>query len=258
VSGTAVRGSETASQIEYYSRALRAPRISDAFRRLGDQARDDGWSHEEYLAAVLSREVSEREASGSALRIKAARFPGFKTLEDFNFDHQPSADRNLIAHLGTGVFLTEGKNVVLLGPPGTGKTHLAISLGIKAAQTGHRVLFDTAVGWVNRLQEAHSRGKLDAELKRLRRYSVLIVDEVGYIPFDQDAANLFFQLVSSRYEQASLILTSNLTFGRWGDVFGDPTVASAMIDRIVHHADVISLKGASYRMKNHQLPSTTA
>ena len=251
-------GSPIDSQIEYYSRALRAPRISDAFRRLGDQARDAGWSHEEYLAAVLSREVSEREASGSALRIKAARFPGFKTLEDFNFEHQPSADRNLIAHLGTGVFLTEGKNVVLLGPPGTGKTHLAISLGIKAAQTGHRVLFDTAVGWVNRLQEAHSRGKLDAELKRLRRYSALVVDEVGYIPFDQDAANLFFQLVSSRYEQASLILTSNLTFGRWGDVFGDPTVASAMIDRIVHHADVISLKGASYRMKNYQLPSTGA
>ncbi|MEO6473121.1 MAG: IS21-like element helper ATPase IstB [Aeromicrobium sp.] len=241
-----------ASQIEYYARALRAPRISDSFARLGDQARDANWSHEEYLAAVLSREVSEREASGTALRTKAARFPGHKTLEDFNFDHQAGADRNLIAHLGTGVFLTEGKNVVLLGPPGTGKTHLAIGLGIKAAKAGHRVLFDTATGWVTRLQEAHAAGKLAAELIRLRRYSLLIIDEVGYIPFDQDAANLFFQLVSSRYEHASLILTSNLAFARWGDVFSDQTVAAAMIDRIVHHADVISLKGTSYRLRAHQ------
>ncbi|WP_241985878.1 MULTISPECIES: ATP-binding protein [Cryobacterium] len=131
-------GSEVASQIEYYARALRAPRISEAFRRLGDQARDAGWSHEEYLAAVLSKEVFEREASGAALRIKAARFPGHKILEDFNFDHQPSADRNLIAHLGTSVFPTEAKNVVLLGPPGTGKTRLAVGIGIKAAKAGRR------------------------------------------------------------------------------------------------------------------------
>jgi DNA replication protein DnaC len=141
-----VIGPEAVSQIEYYARALRAPRISEAFRRLGDQARDAGWSHEEYLAAVLSKGVAEREASGANLRIKAARFPGHETLEDFNFDHQPSADRNLIAHLGASVFLTEAKNVVLLGPPGTGKTHLAVGIGIKAAKAGHRVLFDTATG----------------------------------------------------------------------------------------------------------------
>jgi DNA replication protein DnaC len=191
----------------------------------------------------------------SATRIKAVRFPAHKDLEEFNFDHQPSADRNLIAHLGTGVFLSEAKNVVLFGPHGTGKTHLAVGIGIKA---GHRVLFDSATGWVARLQEAHSRGRLTQELTKLRRYSFLMVDEVGYIPFDQDAANLFSQLVPSRYEHASMILTSNLPFARWGDVVGDLTIASAMIDRIVHHADVISLKGNSYRLKKHQPAASTA
>ena len=119
-------------------------------------------------------------------------------------------------------------------------------------------MFDTATGWVARLQEAHSRGKLPAELAKLRRYSRLIVDEVGYIPFDQDAAKLFFQLVSSRYEHASLIMTSNLPFARWGDVFGDLTIDSAMIERILHHADVINLKGPSYRLIGRSPATTTA
>ena len=243
-------GRETISEIEYFARALKAPRIRDAAARLAEQARETGWTHEEYLAAVLSREVSARESSGAELRIRAAGFPGRKSLEEFNFDHQPSLKRDTIAHLGTGSFLTEAKNVVLLGPPGTGKTHLAIGLGIKAAHAGHRVLFATATDWVTRLQSAHQMGRLPQELVKLRRYGLIIVDEVGYIPFEQDAANLFFQLVSSRYEHASLILTSNLPFSRWGDVFGDHVVAAAMIDRIVHHADVITLKGSSYRLRN--------
>ncbi|WP_104170586.1 IS21-like element helper ATPase IstB [Cryobacterium sp. M23] len=243
-------GRETISEIEYFARALKAPRIRDAAARLAEQAREAGWTHEEYLAAVLSREVSARESSGAELRIRAAGFPGRKSLEEFNFDHQPSLKRDTIAHLGTGSFLTEAKNVVLLGPPGTGKTHLAIGLGIKAAHAGHRVLFATATDWVTRLQSAHQLGRLPQELVKLRRYGLIIVDEVGYIPFEQDAANLFFQLVFSRYEHASLILTSNLPFSRWGDVFDDHVVAAAMIDRIVHHADVITLKGSSYRLKN--------
>jgi DNA replication protein DnaC len=181
------------------------------------------------------------------------RVPG-KSLEDFNFDHQPGLKRDTIAYLATGAFLTEASNIVLLGPPGTGITHLATGLGLRAAQLGHRVLFATAIDWVGRLQTSHQNGRLPQELVRLRRYGLIIVDEVGYMPFEQDAANLFFQLVSSRYEHASLILTSNLPFARWGDVFGDQVVASAMIDRIVHPAEVITLKGSSYRLKHTARP----
>jgi DNA replication protein DnaC len=137
--------------------------------------------------------------------------------------------------------------------PGTGKTHLAIGLAIRACQAGHRVLFATAADWVSTLADAHHAGRLQAELIRLGRYPLLVIDEVGYIPFEPEAANLFFQLVSSRYERASLIVTSNKQFGRWGEVFGDDVVAAAMIDRLVHHADVVALKGDSYRLKDRDL-----
>ncbi|MGH3539208.1 MAG: IS21-like element helper ATPase IstB [Pseudonocardiaceae bacterium] len=241
-----------ASMIAYLTRVLKMPTIGRSWGDLAAQARDENWAHEEYLAALLQRQVADRESAGSIMRIRTAHFPAVKTLEDFNLDHLPSLRRDVLAHLATGTFVAKAENVILLGPPGIGKTHIAIGLGVKAIQTGYSVLFDTASNWITRLTAAHQSGQLENELKKIRRYKLIIIDEVGYIPFDHDAANLFFQLIASRYEQGSVMVTSNLPFGRWGETFSDDIVAAAMIDRLVHHAEVLTLTGDSYRTRQRR------
>jgi DNA replication protein DnaC len=221
MTGTKTAGRDLAAELAYLTRALKAPSLRESAARLAERARSESWTHEEYLAACLQREVAARDAHGGEGRIRAARFPARKSIEEFDFDHARGLKRDLIAHLATLDFIAGKENVIFLGPPGTGKTHLAIGLAIRACQAGHRVLFATASQWVDRLADAHTSGRLQAELARLSRYPLLVVDEVGYIPFEPEAANLFFQLVSSRYEHASLIVTSNKPFGRWGEVFRD-------------------------------------
>ena len=246
---------EATSELAWLCRALKAPSLAAGIDRLATRAREEGWTHEQFLAACLEREVLARQSHGGEARIKAARFPARKMLEDFDFDHQRSVRRDVIAHLGQLDFVEARDNVVFLGPPGTGKTHLSITLGVRACLAGYRVAFATAAQWVDRLGTAHAAGRLQDELRRLGRTPLVVIDEVGYIPFDADAANLFFQLISSRYERASVIMSSNKPFSEWLAALADPLLAQSAIDRLQSASWELVVEGESYRRR--QKPTLT-
>ena len=228
---------------------LKMEHLQAQLDRLCEQAAQREWDYQSFLAEALRLEWQGRFQRGIEARLRQSRFPWNKTLDQFDFDFQPSLDRRQVRELAGLGFVERAHNVVILGPPGVGKTHLAVGLGVKAVEAGSSVLFHTLESLMTRLNRAQHENRLDASLKQLSYPKLLILDELGYLPLTHHEASLFFRLVVRRYERGSLIVTSNKSFLDWGEVFNDQVLATAILDRLLHHATTLNVKGESYRLK---------
>jgi DNA replication protein DnaC/transposase len=250
---TAAATMTTPAQLERLGEHLRKLRLLKSGERLEallQHAAVHELPYAEFLEQVLGEEVAAKMSKNIAMRTAMARFPFGKPLETFEFDCQPSIDRKQVQQLASCHFIEHGDNVIVLGPPGVGKTHLAVSLGLKAIEAGYRVLFTTAANLIEKLTKAHAEGRPEEKLKLYTAPRLLIIDEIGYLPIDRVGANLFFQLISRRYERGPMVLTSNQSFGAWGEVFGDRVIATAILNRLLHHAVTMNIRGNSYRLKD--------
>ena len=234
--------------LEEHLKILRLPSFVNSYQRVADESARGNRSYTEFLAILAEEEVNKRTENAIARRIKNAKFPVIKTLDAFDFAAQPSVNKKEIIQLSECHFIAEKNNVIFVGNCGTGKTHLSAALGLQACSKGYKVFFDTAASLINTLIEAKNEFRLTKKLAQLCRFDLIICDELGYIPFDRQGTDLLFQLVAARYEQGSIIITTNLPFSDWTNVFNDAATAAAVIDRVVHHSVIIQITGESFRL----------
>lgn len=209
-------------------------------------------TYADFLADLLAEEIAARNQRALSMRMQLAGLPRGKTLQNFDFAFQPSVDERVVAELATLRFVSEASNIILLGPPGVGKTHLAAALATEAVRGGFPAYFTTAHDLTGALGRAGRANKLEAQMKVYLRPRVLVIDEVGYLPLDALGANLLFQLISARYEKGSIVLTSNKSYSEWGSIFGETTIAAALLDRLLHHSTTLNIRGDSYRLKDRK------
>ena len=244
---------------------LKLTRVPDCLDRLAEMAATEQWTSVEFLGRLLETEVNARVERDVLMKTRLARFPFAKTLDQFDFSFQPALNEAHIRALATVRFVAHGENILFLGPPGVGKTHLAISLGVAAIAQGLSVVFFTVADLVEQLQRDAKEDRLDRRLQALCKPKLLILDEMGYVPLDRRTAQFLFRLVSRRYQKGSIILTSNKSYGEWGDIVADQVLATAMLDRLLHYSTTINIRGESYRLREkrkagvfHDLPQPKA